>query len=160
LREEYANLYQLIQNVLASHHLHAHPFKPVLIALASVFTGLYLGKNEEGLALSRLNHKNALHANLQTLVLLPHTYQAHLGFSFYNLFRNSRYLYDRTVYLAKAIEHLEPAKKNNYSVCFTLAKAYAAKQDTAQAIQHAVLACTLNRTHLNSFILLALLYSA
>ena len=46
LKEEYAKLYQIVQNILASLKIDSHPFKPVLISLTAYFIGICLGKNE------------------------------------------------------------------------------------------------------------------
>ena len=45
-------------------------------------------------------------------------------------------------------------------MCLTLAKAYASHHDIEKAMMYAKISATLNKGYLNSFILIALLYSA
>ncbi|EGR31013.1 hypothetical protein IMG5_119240 [Ichthyophthirius multifiliis] len=106
IREEYAKLYQLIQSLTQSDQLKTHSQFPLLLSLSSVFTGLNLGKNEEGLALAKLNllnFKELSKKSKKQLILNEETLLAQVGFNYYNLYRNAQYQQDRIVYLAKVL---------------------------------------------------------
>ncbi|KAL4472589.1 hypothetical protein ABPG74_018538 [Tetrahymena malaccensis] len=165
LREEYSKLYQLIQSLTQSEQLPSHPAFPLLLSLSSIFTGLNLGKNEEGLSLAKLNLNNFLESGSESSrkIFLQETLLANVGFSYYNIFRNAQYEQDKNVYLSKAIEYLEKSySKNNknYLVCQALAKAYAHSLNMDKALEYALQSCALNKSSHYAFILLALIYSA
>lgn len=46
ITEDFARLHQLVQMLLGSHHLKDHIFRPVIVSLCALFTGVYLGKAE------------------------------------------------------------------------------------------------------------------
>ena len=76
-----------------------------------------------------------------SIILYKETLLAQVGFNYYNLYRNSQYEQDKTVYLAKSIEYLEYSYKNNvsnYVVCFTLAKVYASSMQLEKALEFAI----------------------
>lgn len=116
-------MYQLIQNILSSETIKNHPFRPVLVSMASVFIGLNLGKNEEGLVLARINVREDI--NYENSIMSKEICNSHMGYSFINLARNAIYRYDNNIYLAKAIEYFEKSSKKNYLVNLALAKCYA-----------------------------------
>jgi len=143
IKEEYSKLYQLIQNILSSETIKNHSFRPVLVSMASVFIGLNLGKNEEGLVLARINVREDI--NSKNSILSQEICYSHMGYSFINLARNAIYIYDNNIYLTKAIEYLEKSNKNNYLVNLALAKCYAQKLDLDNAMMYCIESCKLNK---------------
>lgn len=72
--------------------------------------------------------------------------------------RISLYIYFYLIFFI--IKYLEQGCTNNYTAHFTLAKCYAKKNKLEQASDHIKESIRLNKSNLNAFLILALIYSA
>ncbi|KRX10621.1 hypothetical protein PPERSA_05441 [Pseudocohnilembus persalinus] len=174
--QEYSKLYQLIHIMLSQESIQNHPFKSVILAMSSIFTGIKLGKSEEGLAMSRLNlrdfdiQQQNLHQEQneqqkkdkeQKQFLIDYeTRLSHLGYSYYNLYRYQTQAFQQSGYMVKAIEYLSQSCHNNYLANFTLARCYAIKNQLDLAQQHVVESLKLNKNYTQGFLLLAQIYTS
>ncbi|KAM3139902.1 hypothetical protein pb186bvf_007933 [Paramecium bursaria] len=158
ITEDFARLHQLVQMLLGSHHLKDHIFRPVIVSLCALFTGVYLGKAEESLCFARLN----LYENKKG-ILTQDTLQAQLGYCYYNLGREAKYYNEQQQFYCKSLEYLQQSLQinaENYLVQYNIAKLYSQMGDIKQGLVHIKEACKLNNGDVVTSILCALIHSA
>ncbi|CAD8142331.1 unnamed protein product [Paramecium pentaurelia] len=154
--DDYNKLHQMIQSLLASEQIKDHEFRPVIISMCVMFTGIYLGKGEEALCFARMNY-NDYDKGIITL----DTLLAQIGYCFYNLGKSAKYVFEKEHFYIKALEYYQKSieqNSDNHLVQYNYGKLLAITGDIKKAFCHVDQACRLCGAEINFKILRALLY--